>query len=94
MERKIQFVFISQYENCRFSQICLPNEVCLDFQSQNGCFIASTQLMTFCTVEEEHRILTYTGSMFSLPHFDFQYKFDNISTIFTFNFGYCLKYIS
>ena len=35
------------------------------------------------TVEEEHGILTYNGRMFSLPHFHFQFKSVNISTILT-----------
>ena len=34
-------------------------------------------------VEEEHGIRTYHGWMFSLPHFHFQFKFVNISTILT-----------
>ena len=32
-------------------------------------------------VEEEHGILTYNDQMFSVPHFDFQLKSFNISTI-------------
>ena len=36
------------------------------------------------TVEEEHRILTWNGWMFSLPHFHFQFKSVNISNILTF----------
>ena len=35
------------------------------------------------TVEEEHGILTFNGQMFSLPHFHFQFKSVNISTILT-----------
>ena len=34
-------------------------------------------------VEEEHGILTYNGWMFLLPHFHFQFKSINISTILT-----------
>ena len=34
-------------------------------------------------VEEEHGILTYNGGMILLPHFHFQFKSANISTIST-----------
>ena len=56
-------------------------------------------------MEEEHGILTYNGRMFSLPHFHFQFKSINISTILTSKLkcvctfvdlilGYHLEYIS
>ena len=45
-----------------------------------------------CTVEEEHEILTYNGGMFSLPHFHFQFKSVNISTILTSKLKMCVYF--
>ena len=42
------------------------------------------------TVEEEHGILIYNGQMFSLPHFDFQFKSVSISTILTSKLKTCV----
>ena len=44
----------------------------------------------FCTVEEEHGILTKNGRMFSLLHFHFQFKSANISTILTSKLETCV----
>ena len=41
-------------------------------------------------MEEEHRILTCNGQMFSLPHFHFQFKSVNISTILTSKLKICV----
>ena len=38
----------------------------------------------FHKVEDEHGIPTYNGRMFSVPHFHFQFKSVNISTILNF----------
>ena len=40
-------------------------------------------VMIHYTVEEEHGILTFKTQVFSLPHFHFQFKSVNTSTIFT-----------
>ena len=41
-------------------------------------------------MEEEHGILTYDGRMFSLPHFYFEFKSVNISTILTSKLKMCV----
>ena len=72
-----------------------------ELQEEQSAYSQCEQI--WCTVEEEHGILTYNGWMFSLPHFHFQFKSVSISTILTIKLkrifmfgdlflGYHLKY--
>ena len=72
--------------------------VSISLTSSEGEELSTVNILTFVrssvtTVEEEHGILTYNGWMFSLPHFHFEFKSVNISTILTSKLKVCV-YVS